>query len=99
MLLTLVMAVALCQAPPSERPTRSDRAGLSIGELVNMLDTYAIVRAQEALQLPDAQYGSFVTRLKQLQQVRRRNTQARQKIVQDLRRLAQESAPDDATLK
>ena len=33
-------------------------SGVSTGELVNMLDTYAIVQAQDALTLNDAQYGA-----------------------------------------
>ena len=37
-----------------------------------MLDAYAIVQAQTALQLNDEQYGQFVTRLKRLQETRRR---------------------------
>jgi phosphoglycolate phosphatase-like HAD superfamily hydrolase len=58
------------------------------GELVNMLDTYAIVQAQQALSLDDEKYGPFVTRLKRLQEARRRNQRERNQILQDLRRLA-----------
>ena len=35
-------------------------AGVSTGELVNMLDTYAIVQAQDALTLNDAQYQAYL---------------------------------------
>jgi Spy/CpxP family protein refolding chaperone len=99
MLLILLMTVSLAQAPPAERPGRGERPALTNGELVNMLDTYAIVRAQDALQLADAQYGQFVTRLKRLQQIRRRNTQARHQIVQELRRLTQAPAADEQALR
>jgi phosphoglycolate phosphatase-like HAD superfamily hydrolase len=58
------------------------------GELVNMLDTYAIVQAQQALSLDDEKYGPFVTRLKRLQEARRRNQRERTQLLQDLRRLA-----------
>ena len=51
-----------------------------------MLDAYAIVQAQTALQLTDAQYGQFVTRLKRLQETRRRSGQARNRLLQQLRR-------------
>jgi Spy/CpxP family protein refolding chaperone len=75
------------QARGEERPGRA--AGqLGPGEVVAMLDAYAVVQAQEALQLNDAQYGQFVTRLRKLQQARRQNQQARNRIIQDLRRLA-----------
>ena len=100
MLQILLMAVTLAQAPATESPARPNRApGLKTGELVNMLDTYAIVQAQEALQLGDERYGQFVTRLKRLQQIRRRNTQARNQILQDLRRMTQEATPDDTALR
>jgi Spy/CpxP family protein refolding chaperone len=95
----LLLVVTLTQAPPAERPARTRPPGLTNGELVNMLDTYAIVQAQEALQLADDKYGQFVTRLKRLQQVRRQNTRARNKILQDLRRLTQEATPDDNALR
>jgi hypothetical protein len=112
MLTLLLMTVTLAQAPgaaapgaaapqTAERPEgRANRpAGLTNGELINMLDTYAIVRAQEALQIPDEHYGQFVTRLKQLQRVRRQNMQKRNQIVQDLRRLTQETTVDENALR
>ena len=99
MLLVLMMATALAQAP-AERPAgRANRPALTNGELVNMLDTYAIVQAQDALQLSDGRYGEFVSRLKRLQQVRRRNTQGRNQIIQELRRLTQASTPDEPALR
>ncbi len=80
------------KAAPDSRPKRGavERAAgeLSPGEVVGMLDAYALVQAQDALQLNDSQYGTFVNRLKNLQQTRRRNQQARNQIVQELRRLA-----------
>ena len=99
MLPLLLLALTLAQAGPADRPQRNRPAGLTNGELVNMLDTYAIVQAQEALQLADEQYGQFVTRLKRLQQIRRQNTHARNQILQDLRRLTQEATPDENALR
>ena len=99
-MLTLLLIVALGQGAPAARPgPPANRPGLTNGELVNMLDTYAIVQAQEALQLRDAEFGQFVSRLKRLQQIRRRNTQTRHRIIQDLRRLTQDATPDDAALR
>jgi len=100
-------AAASFQAPatrdaqdPPAAPNRSNRSDLSdplapvsTGELVNMLDTYAIVRAQAELSLSDAQYAQFVTRLKRLQEARRRNQRERNQILQDLRRLTGPLAP------
>jgi hypothetical protein len=78
-------------APPpgrANRPQPPDASTVPTGELVNMLDTYAIVQAQQALSLDDEKYGPFVTRLKRLQEARRRNQRERNQILQDLRRLA-----------
>lgn len=77
------------QAPDTTaREPRGNRAGvLSPGAVVAMLDTYAIVQAQDALQLTDTQYAPFVGRLKKLQETRRKNQQAHNQILQELRRL------------
>ena len=100
MLPVLLLALTMSQSPPVEGPAgKANRPAVSNGELVNMLDTYAIVRAQEALQLNDEQYARFVTRLKRLQQVRRQNTQTRNRILQELRRLTQAPTPDETALR
>jgi hypothetical protein len=69
-------------------PRGDDPGGLNPADVINVLDGYAIVQAQEALQLSEAQYGPFVTRLKRLQETRRRNQQARHRMIQELRRVA-----------
>jgi hypothetical protein len=72
------------QEPPAPGG-RGDREQVRPAELVAMLDAYTLVQAQNALQLSDAQYGPFVTRLKRLQENRRRNNQLRNRLLQDLR--------------
>ena len=59
-----------------------------------------VLQAQEALQLSEAQYGRFVTRLKALQDARRRHQVARNQIMGDLRRLTnpQNGSNDEAML-
>jgi len=82
-------AAGAAQAAAQERPAAGDSLpAVTTGELVNMLDTYAIVKAQDELTLNDTQYGQFVARLKRLQEVRRRNQRARNQILQDLRKLS-----------
>jgi hypothetical protein len=79
------------QTPESSAPEpRVGRAAgaLSPGEVVAMLDAYALVQAQETLQLSETQYAPFVARLKKLQETRRKNQQAHNQIVQELRKLA-----------
>jgi hypothetical protein len=68
------------------------------GEVNRLFDAYAIMQAQETLQLDEAKFGSFVTRLKALQQLRRRNMRARGQIIQDLQRMLRrgDGPPDDA---
>jgi len=89
-ILSLAAVAAEAQRQPNApaRGRAADSAGLTPAEVLNMLDAYAIVQAQETLQLADSQYGEFVARLKRLQQTRRRNLQARHGILQELRRLA-----------
>jgi DNA repair ATPase RecN len=79
-------------APARGRTANANAAGLSPVEVLNMLDAYALVQAEHALELRDQQYGNFVTRLKRLQETRRRNQQARNKLVQELRRMTQAQA-------
>jgi len=96
-LLVLVLSASVSlnasavQTPnPSPREPRGNRGAgaLSPGEVVAMFEAYAVVQAQEALQLNDQQYAPFVARLKTLQETRRRNQQAHNQLVQELRRLA-----------
>lgn len=96
-LFALLAAASFVAAQPPEgapqRP-RGARGALAPAEVVAMLDAYAVVQAQDALQLNDAQYGTFVTRLKKLQDIRRKNQQTRNQLLQELRRL---TAPAAAT--
>lgn len=71
----------------------SEDGSVSTAELVNMLDTYAIVQAQRELTLNDTQYAEFVTRLKRLQETRRRNQRERNQLLQDLRKMSGPQAP------
>jgi len=70
------------------RGARANAPLMTANEVVNMLDAYAVVQAQEALQLTEAQYGPFVTRLKKLHETRRQGQQGRNRILRDLRQLA-----------
>ncbi|OFW03571.1 MAG: hypothetical protein A3H96_20260 [Acidobacteria bacterium RIFCSPLOWO2_02_FULL_67_36] len=98
-IIAVAVAAVLLGATPSgasqarrgaQAEPRANRAAgpLSPAEVVGMLDAYAVVQAQDALALTDAQYGPFVTRLRKLQETRRRNQQARNKVIQELRKLA-----------
>jgi Spy/CpxP family protein refolding chaperone len=94
-------SAAARQSPPGGQQARPP-AQRSPGEIAAMLDAYAAVQAQQALALDEARYSEFAERLKHLQAVRRRNRQARNRVVQDLRRIAgaQASPPyDEAAIR
>jgi 3-oxoacyl-ACP reductase-like protein len=75
---------AAAHAEPAPAPEGS---GITAGEIQRLYDAYALVQAQDALQLRDDHYVRFVPRLKTLQEIRRRHLVARNRILQDLRRL------------
>jgi hypothetical protein len=75
---------AIPRADGASRPATQ----LSPAEIAGMLDSYAAVRAQDALSLDEAHYAEFVTRLRKLQEVRRRNQQGHNQVLQELRKLA-----------
>ena len=85
---TTASAAQVRKNNPAEQRQSRAAGELSPGEVVGMLDAYAVVQAQDALQLGDEQYGQFVARLKKLQETRRRSQQVRNQIVQDLRQIA-----------
>ncbi len=63
-------------------------------ETQRLFDAYVLVQAQDALGVSDAQFPEFVTKLRALQEVRRRNQQARHKIVLELQRLTNPNAAE-----
>jgi hypothetical protein len=71
-----------------QKPLGSGEGELpSFAEINRLFDAYAVMQAQDALQLGDPQFGPFVTRLKALQDARRRHFRLRTQIVQDLARM------------
>lgn len=76
-----------------QRGRGGEPRALPPGEVLNMLDAYAVLQGQKALELGDQQEGEFIVRLKRLQQTRRRNLQARNALVQELRRLTAPNLP------
>jgi len=76
---------------------RQPMGDLSPAEVQRLFDAYTLVQAQEMLQLDDERYGQFVSRMKALQDARRRAQVGRQRIIGELVRLSnqQDSAVDD----
>ena len=59
-------------------------------------DPYALLQAQEQLKLSDEKYPQFLVKFKALQDIRRRTQQDRNRLLQDLRRLANEGGDENA---
>jgi hypothetical protein len=103
--LTLIAAGSLAagqQGPPAPAPPppAPPDTAISAGQIQRWFEAFTVLQAQEALQLSEAQYGRFVTRLKALQDARRKHQIARNQIMGDLRRLTnpQTGSNDEAAL-
>lgn len=108
--LTIVASALLVTASPASAQGRAaqgrqsadaEAPALTPIEVLNMLDAYALVQAQNALNLGDDKYGEFVGRLKKLQQTRRRMQQERNALLGELRRLTNPGVQqlDEATVR
>ena len=62
---------------------------MSPGEIQKLFDAYLVMEAHEALALTDEQYPQFLTRLRTLQETRRRNQQERVQLIKHLSPLPQ----------
>jgi len=58
-------------------------------QVQELLDTFAVMQAEQALQLSEEQYPNFVAQLRKLQITRRRFQQERQRLLRELNGLAQ----------
>jgi Spy/CpxP family protein refolding chaperone len=85
--------------PPLSDGATADAPGVSPAEIQRMFDSYALIQAQEQLQISDEKFPQFLTRFKALQDTRRRNMAERFRMVQDLRRLANDAVPDEARMR
>jgi hypothetical protein len=78
--------------------TQTADPGTDPAELGRLFDAYTVMQAQEALGLDEARFGPFVTRLRALQQLRRRQVRERAALMRDLRLLLKATG-NDAELK
>lgn len=80
-------------------PALPDPPPISAPQIQRWFEAFTVLQAQDALQLTEAQYGRFVTRLKALQESRRRYQQARNQILADIRKLTNpQTGSNDETL-
>ena len=86
------------QAPAA--PAEGPPPGISPAEIQKMFDAYALLQAQQQLQIRDDQFPQFLTRFKGLQDIRRQALTERMQIIQQLRRLVNAGGtPDESAVK
>jgi len=90
-------ATAAVQAA-GQGPGQAANENVDPAELGRLFDAYTVMQAQEALGLDEARFGPFVTRLRALQEMRRRHLRERAAVMRDLRQLLQATG-NDAQLK
>jgi hypothetical protein len=80
--------------PPGEPPAQGGPpppggGGVEIrpGQVQQLFDAMLVMQAQEELSLSEPQYARFLTRLRVLQETRRRNLQERTRLINELQRL------------
>ncbi len=64
-------------------------------EIQRLFDAYLVMEAQQTLGLSETQYPPFLTRLRALQDTRRRNLQARTRLLAELGRMSAPAATAD----
>ena len=96
----MVVAWTTIAAAQAVRPQGGAAAEIADPAEVNRLfDAYAIMQAQEMLQLDEERFGPFVTRLKALQEARRRHMRGRGQIIRDLQQMVRQGTADEAALR
>jgi Spy/CpxP family protein refolding chaperone len=73
--------------------------GVSPAEIQRMFDSYALMQAQDQLQIGDDQFPQFLTRFKALQDIRRQALQQRMRRLNELRRLLNAPQLDEAAVR
>ena len=92
------LRVAAAMQAAGQPPGAGTNGNVDPAELGRLFDAYTVMQAQEALGLDDARFGPFVTRLRALQQMRRRQLRERAAVMRDMRQLLQ-SPGNDVQLK
>ena len=94
----LIAAPAIAQQPPAQQQP-NDNPGIAPAELQRMFDAYALLQAQEILRINDETYAKFLTRFKNLQDVRRRNLMERTRRIMDLQRLSKDPQSEESVIR
>lgn len=101
----VIVALFVCgttlvaQQPPDMDPGPA----MSPAQVQQLFDAMLVMQAQQALGLSEQQYAQFLTRLRVLQETRRRNQQERARLINELQRMTNPRVaprePGDGELK
>jgi hypothetical protein len=96
-----VLLIATLSMPAVAQEAAPQPPALSPSEVQKLFDGYAVIQAQEFLNLSDQAFGTFLPRLRALQEARRRGEQERFRMIQELDRLTGPRAAqgNDATVR
>jgi hypothetical protein len=72
---------------PDTAPAPQPGVTMNPGQVQQLFDAMLVMQSQEALSLNEQQYAQFLTRLRVLQDTRRRNLQRRNRLITELQRL------------
>jgi Spy/CpxP family protein refolding chaperone len=105
---TAILALAIASSAAAQPRARGGRGVVPDGgdapvgspaEIQRMFDSYALIQAQDQLKISDEKFPQFLGRFKTLQDTRRRSMLERFRLVQELRKLANDSQADEAQIK
>jgi len=87
--------------PDGPGPRVRGEGAVTPADIQRLFDAYVVMQSQEAVGVGEEQYPRFLTRLRALQDARRRGQVERTRIMLELRRLTrdQETPPDEAAIK
>lgn len=83
----VVIVCALLVAATAKAGWQEPAETMPPGQIHQLFDAMLVMQAQDALTLSEQQYGPFVTRVKALQDVRRRYQGERQRLLAELQRM------------
>ena len=85
----VVLVVVASGGVTAQKPEGGAPAGdaMSPAQVNQLFDAMLVMQAQEELALGEQQYGQFLTRLKVLQETRRRNQQERTRLLNEMQRM------------
>jgi hypothetical protein len=90
---TGMAATAAGAQQPGGKPPGGPAADMSPAQVNQLFDAMLVMQAQDALSLSEPQYAQFVSRLKVLQDTRRRNQQERVRLINELQRMTNPRNP------